>query len=240
MAALYPIIDLFCNSIYQKKCEDFYKLPGEYFHLNINNKLFYLVVILLFIALYISPIFIIKHEDRMGNASKFFRFGVLLLSVAMGMGISLINVLNLVEIMKQTYKAKGIFIHINDFLNEHAYLTIGIIVLAGVLASIEMVLLDKIVKIKFKAIEYSLEALFYITFFISGSIMICGTLYKLDIHIEDKTKYEMVTVEDKEYFVMTATNGKQLIVRYTIDEEGTYCFRTDSYMFIDEYSGECI
>lgn len=238
MATLYPIINMISNLIYQSRCEDFYKLPGKYFHLSIDNGLVYLVCILIFIALCFSPTLIAKYEDKMGNVSKVVRFLIILVSIVTGIGIGFINVLNLIEIMKQTYKAKGFFVHINNFLNEHSYLAIGIIVSLGVLASIEMVLLDKIVKIKFKAIRNSLEILFFITFLSSGLIMLYGTFFKLGIHIEDKTRYEMVNLEDKEYFVITATNGKQLIVKYTTDEEGNCYLWTDSYMFIDEYSGD--
>ena len=67
-------------------------------------------------------------------------------------------------------------------------------------------------------------------------MMLVGTMIKLSISIEDKTRYEFV-IYDKEYVVLSSSGDKILVVPFQIDNNGGYIFNTKEYMFKDSYSG---
>lgn len=66
--------------------------------------------------------------------------------------------------------------------------------------------------------------------------MFYGTMFKLSISMEDKTKYEFVTYE-REYVVLSMYKEKLLIVPYEINEKGQYIFKTNQYLFGEPYKG---
>jgi hypothetical protein len=64
-------------------------------------------------------------------------------------------------------------------------------------------------------------------------MMLVGTMIKLSISIEDKTRYEFV-IYDKEYVVLSSSGDKILVVPFQIDNNGGYMFK-DSYSGVYEY-----
>lgn len=64
-----------------------------------------------------------------------------------------------------------------------------------------------------------------------------GIILKFSIAIEDKTKYEFVTVEENKYVVLSEHEDKILIVPYEINENGQYVFNTSKYWFCEKYQG---
>ena len=64
------------------------------------------------------------------------------------------------------------------------------------------------------------------------------TLILISFSISDKTEYEVVKVQGKEYFVITEVNDHELIAEYVIDKNGVYNIVTDYYKFIDKNSGD--
>ena len=68
--------------------------------------------------------------------------------------------------------------------------------------------------------------------------MFYGVYARLNFSISDKTEYEVVKVQGKEYFVITEVNDHELIAEYVIDKNGVYNIVTDYYKFIDKNSGD--
>lgn len=74
-----------------------------------------------------------------------------------------------------------------------------------------------------------------------ANIIIIGygtwTRFKSDLNIENKTKYEFVSYQDKKYVVLSENDDKVLIVSFKIDDDGRYVFYTNKYRFIDICDG---
>lgn len=67
--------------------------------------------------------------------------------------------------------------------------------------------------------------------------MIYGTIFKLGISVEDKTKYEVVTIDEEDYVVLSEHDDKILVVLYEVKENGEYIFDTSKYWFYEKYQG---
>ena len=68
-------------------------------------------------------------------------------------------------------------------------------------------------------------------------LMLYGTIFKLSISIENKTKYEFVTYDNDEYVILSSYDEKLLIIPFEINENGHYIFKTDQYLFSERYGG---
>lgn len=153
------------------------------------------------------------------------------------MEIGLLNVYNLLEIMKQTYKTYGWIRSVINFVDKNAMITITIFIVAGSIALLGITLMDKIRVIKWKWIKNVINIVFILSFGISLLLMIFGTIFKMSISIEDKTKYELVTIDEEEYVVLSEHDDKILVVLYEVKENGQYIFNTSKYWIYEKYQG---
>lgn len=236
-AVLYSIINTVYKIYYQSKCEKFYGLPGKYFSSSIDNRIIYLGCIFLLVMIAIMPSSIKKYGKKNGITSKGHLLQAVFLSIAIGMEVGVFNVFNLIEIMKQTYKSNNFFRIINGWLNRNAILTILIVVVFGSVSVLGITLIEKIIDIKWKLVRNITFYLFVISIIISIFIMLYGTIFKLSITIDDKTKYEFVTLKNNEYVVISSYDNKLLVVPFEINEDGLYVFKTKQYCFEESYEG---
>lgn len=235
-ASLYPIVNTVYKIIYQSECEKFYGIPGKYFDSNIDNRLLYLCCIIILLLISIVPAFMKKYYEKRDNLTKGYLVEAVFLSVVIGMEIGLFNVYNLIEIMKQTHKTNDFFRLINNWLDNNACVTITIVVVLGSISVLGITLIDKLRCIKWNWIKNVVCAILSISLVASVVVMLYGTMFKLSISIEDKTKYEFVTYDD-EYVILSSYDEKILIVPFEIDEKGQYIFKTDQYLFGEQYEG---
>lgn len=237
LAALYPIVNFMYNLSYQSECEGFYGIPGKYFHSTIDNRLLYLACILILIIICATPIIIRKYDEKKQIQTKGLTVYFSFVAAVVGMEIGLLNVYNLLEIMKQTHKTYGWIRSVNNFLDKNATITIIVVIVAGTIALLGITLMDKIRVIKWKWIKNITNVVFILSFVISLLLMIYGTIFKLSISIEDKTKYELVTIDEEEYVVLSEHDDKILVVLYEVKENGQYIFDTSRYWFYEKYQG---
>lgn len=235
-AAVYPIINATYKVVYQAECEKFYGVPGKYFNATIDNRLMYLGCVIILILIGVAPSIIKKYHEKDGDLAKLALVESIFYSIIIGMEIGIFNVFNLVEIMKQTHKTHYFFRIINNWLDEHAYLTIIIVVVLGSISVLGITLIDRLKKIKWNWIRKVVCVVLYISLVVSILIMIYGTIFKLTISIEDKTKYEFVAY-DEEYVVLSVYNEKLLVAPFEINENGQYIFRTGQYWFVEADEG---
>lgn len=235
-ASIYPIINTVYKIMYQSECENFYGIPGKYFNSNIDNRLLYLCCIIILLLISIVPVFMKNYYEKRENLSKGHLVEAIFLSIVIGMEIGLFNVYNLMEIMKQTYKTNDFFRLINNWLDNNACFTIMLVVVLGSLSVLGITLMDKLKNIKWNWIKNVVCVILSLSLVASVLIMLYGTMFKLSISIEDKTKYEFVTY-DEEYVVLSLYNEKNLIVPFEIDEKGQYIFKTSQYLFDEQYEG---
>ena len=152
------------------------------------------------------------------------------------MGIGVYNIYNLVEIIKQTqiYTKYGLFKMINCWIGDHAYFISIAVVVLGILSVFGITIIEEIKRIKWKKLKKLLGVLFLISITLSLILMVYGTMFKLSISIEDKTRYEFVT-DDGEYVILSTYEDKLLVVPFEINENGQYIFKTYKYLFKDPY-----
>lgn len=235
-ASIYPIINTVYKIMYQSECEKFYGIPGKYFNSNIDNRLLYLCCIIILLLISIVPAFMKKYYEKRENLSKGYLVEAVFLSIIVGMEIGLFNVYNLIEIMKQTHKTNDFFRLINNWLDNNACFTITIVVVLGSISVLGITLMDKLKSIKWNWIKNVVCVILSVSLVASVLVMLYGTMFKLSISIEDKTKYEFVTY-DEEYVILSLYDEKILIVPFEIDEKGQYIFKTSQYLFDEQYEG---
>lgn len=237
LAALYPIVNFMYNLSYQSKCEGFYGVPGKYFHSTIDNRLLYLAYIIILIIICVTPVIIRKYDEKKQVQVKGSTVYISFVAAVVGMEIGFLNVYNLLEIMKQTHKTYDWIRSVNNFLDKNATITITVVIVAGTIALLGITLMDKLRGIKRKWIKIVINCVFIFSFVISLLLMIYGTIFKLGISVEDKTKYEVVTIDEEDYVVLSELDDKILVVLYEVKENGEYIFDTSKYWFYEKYQG---
>ena len=236
-ASLYAVANTVYKIKYQSECEKFYGIPGKYFDSNIDNRLLYLCCIIILLLISIAPAFMKKYYEKRENLTKGYLMEAVFLSIVIGMEIGLFNVYNLIEIMKQTYKTNHVFGLINEWLDNHAYFTITIVVALGSVSVLGISLIDKVRNIKWNWIKNAVCFILSVSLVASILVMLYGTMFKLSISIEDKTKYEFVTYDDYEYVILSSYDKINLIVPFDIDENGQCILKTSQYLFSKQYEG---
>ena len=238
IAAVYPICNTIYKVMYQNKCEEFYGVPGKYFNTSIDNRLIYLGCVILLLTVCILPVLIKKYDVKNENASKGYLMQTYFLAFVIGIEIGLFNVSNLIEIVEQTQKTNFLFDTINRWLNENAYFTVILIVILGIISILGVTLLKQIERIKYNWLKKAIDMVWCMSVLVSLMVMIYGTVFKLSISIEDKTKYEFQSIESSEYVVLATYHDKNVIVPFEVKEDKTYVFYTNQYMLVDVFSGK--
>lgn len=231
----YPIVNTVYKIMYQSKCETFYGLPGKYFDSNVDNRLLYLGCIIILLSISIVPALMKKYGEKRKNSTKGYWVEIFC-SIIIGMEIGLFNVYNLIEIMKQTNKTNNFFRTINHWLDNNSYFAITVVVVLGLISVFGITLTDKLKCIKWNWIKNVMCVILSVSLVASVLVMLYGTIFKLSISIEDKTKYEFVTY-DAEYVILSSYDEKLLIVPFEIDKNGQYIFKTGQYLFSEPYDG---
>lgn len=237
LVAIHPILDFVYNLYYQLECENFYSIPGEYFHSSIDDKLVYLTCILILIVLCTVPFIVRKYDEKKQIQTKGTTAYFSLVAIVLGLLIGIFNVCNLVEIMKRTYKTFDWVRNINDFLNKNATITVTIVIAAGIITWLTITLIDKIGAIKRSLIKNVIIVVFCLSFTTTILLIIYGVFFKLSISIENKTKYEFVTIDEEEYVILSEDDDKYLVVLYDVNENGQYIFDTSKYWFYEKHQG---
>lgn len=238
LAALYTVANFVHNLSYQEKCEKFYGIPGKYFHSIIGDRVVYLVSILLLIIVgAIIPLIMRKNEEKSKVKKRGETATVLIVTVLMGMVIGFLNLYSLLEIMKQTHKTYNWIRNINIILDENSTVTIGVVVLTGIISLFGITFIDKFGEIRRIWIRKVVGIVFDISFVMSLELLIFGMLFVLTRSVEDKTKYEVVTIDEVEYVVLSECDDKILVVLYEVENKGHYIFDTSRYWFYEKNQG---
>jgi len=69
-----------------------------------------------------------------------------------------------------------------------------------------------------------------------SNILLFGSISQITSTIDQKTKYEFITVDDNEYVILSEYKGKFLVVSFEKDR-GEYIFNTNQYKFINMNQG---
>ena len=74
--------------------------------------------------------------------------------------------------------------------------------------------------------------IFLFSFGMCSNILLFGSISQITSTIDQKTKYEFITVDDNEYVILSEYKGKFLVVSFEKDR-GEYIFNTNQYKFIN-------
>ena len=236
-ATLYPIVNTVYKIMYQNECEKFYGIPGKYFDSDIDNRLLYLLCIIILLFMGIMPILLKKYYEKKDKLTKGNLAEAIFLSVVIGIELGCINVYNLIEIMKQTYRTCEAFRKVNDWLDNHAYFTVTVVIVLGSISVLGLTLMEHLKNIKCNIVKNVVCIILSVSLIASLVVMVYGTIFKLSISIRDKSKYEFVMYNEEEYVVLSTYEEKILIIPYEIDEKEQYIFKTSQYSFINQDKG---
>ena len=185
----------------------------------------------------IMPNMLKKYYEKREKITKGNLAEAIFLSIIIGIVIGFINVYNLIEIMKQTYRTHIVFRVINNWLDNHAYFTITVVIVLGSVSVLGLTLMDHLKNIKCDKIKNVVCFILSVSLIASLMVMLYGTIFKLSISIEDKSKYEFVTYDEEEYVVLSSYDEKILIIPFEIDEKEQYIFKTGQYSFMNQDKG---
>lgn len=236
-ATLYPIVNTVYKIMYQNECEKFYGIPGKYFDSDIDNRLLYLLCIIILLFMGIMPTLLKKYYEKKDKLTKGNLVEAIFLSVIIGIELGCINVYNLIEIMKQTYRTCEVFQKINNWLDNHAYFTVTVVIILGSISVLGLTLMEHLKNIKCNITKSAVCVILSVSLIASLVVMVYGTIFKLSISIKDKSKYEFVMYNEEEQVVLSTYEEKILIIPFEIDEKEQYIFKTSQYLFINQDKG---
>lgn len=212
----------FCNQVYDViygiQCEQFYKIPNEYFYKNLDVDVFRLVV---FILIFLLIINIPKYINSINGSGKMDFYGRLFLTITSGLGISYINfyiflsIIVRLEFLNIITDAIGVFVLVS-----------GLFMFVGFTISCKWG--DTLKKICAMIISFHCLVL-------CGGV--CVTVFQ---NVEDKRNYEIVSVENKEYVILSKKDDKVLVVPFSVEynESGkVMVLHNDEYSLLDRYKG---
>lgn len=119
-----------------------------------------------------------------------------------------------------------------DWITNHEKLIIGIMVILATTAILVFCMTDEVKKIRFRKINIFINIIGLVSVIITVALFVGGVFIKLNYSIEDKRKYETVTIDNKDMVVLSTIDDKLLVAEYIV-KEGKVTFITNNYMLIE-------
>nr|WP_288652289.1 hypothetical protein [uncultured Faecalibacillus sp.] len=217
--------------IYQASCERFYGIPKYYFSYNLNDKLYWLLLTSIAIIICLTPRIIKKHcysSSKTFNRIIKYIF-IFLCCMSLWVVISLfLNII--VSYNYRDFILDGIVYLVNTYRNVMSVVFLlfsffTILFLYDINGFLKTARYKKIVLI-----------IFLFSFGMCSNILLFGSISQITSTIDQKTKYEFITVDDNEYVILSEYKGKFLVVSFEKDR-GEYIFNTNQYKFINMNQG---
>lgn len=228
-AIIYSIISFVYNNIYQRQCEEFYKIPAKYFKGNLDEKIMYLLLIMGLIGTVLYPILMRKHDKKENCETKATFLYYLGYMVIIGLYISVLNMAILRTILNNI--SENIF----AIYNKHTTIAMVSVVIITYIGLIGILFLDKINTLK--KLRKVILLVIITSILINALLLLGGTINILSKSIQDKDSYEIININNKKYVVLSEYDDKILAVPVYINKSGRYIFKTKTYEFIDRSQG---
>lgn len=217
--AIYVVYERVYNVFYGIQCEEFYKIPSEYFYRNVDTELFRLLIfVLLFLLVLNIPQYIKANTD----SSRIVIVETVMYGVVFGGVVAYINLFIFFYLAMQ-FNWNGGFISVGCV----CILLFGILMFHG----LTIPLLEQRKFIKYTCI-------FFI--FLQCSLLCIGFARIFFQDIEDKRDYEFVHVENKEYVVLSRKDDMALVVPFSVEyheSRKVIIFHNNEYSFLDGRQG---
>lgn len=235
ITALYTFVNIILNMQYRIACENYYNIPSKYFNTDYSSKIILLICLIFLIT---TPImcFCGKRYLIKSGATK---LEVIIFTTLFTIYISIcIGLLNLFSLRYIIEKEINIPINIANFINKYANEIVWGVMILGILSVFGIVLFDNIGKIKNKIIKKVMQFISWTPIALTVTLFAFGVYSKMASGVENLKKYEVVSMSDSQYVILSNCNDKALIVSFDVDENGQYIFYTSEYRFIDKYEGD--
>ena len=226
-------IRIILNAIYQfmhkNDCEEFYNIPGKYFEESIDNSLIrFFLIILLVVIIVLYPIIMKKlnHDNK-----KIFLIFAIGFSIIMGMVFGLLNIYSVTYIVTFS-KKKWLLRLVGLFGGKNFLIIIAIIsIITVMLITFNKEIDNRINKKRvLRKIFVGIGSLIIAVTFI---IIIIGQGLWFFSSVSDKTKYEVIIKDEKNYVIISnLDDDRMLIVPYELDEN-KYIFDTKEYEIVN-------
>jgi len=224
----YPVINYVYMLNYQIKCENFYGIPGIYFSKSANESFIYILLSILFLMLYFSPLFLEGYLNKTGGSIKYQEFYFIFLSLALGCFLGVINSMYIINLTYMFNSKYGIGSGTIEYINKNSNFILPVIIM-GAISLLWSTLAPNIAK---KGVKRFVILISLFSLLMSITIFTGGTFIELTKSIENKTKYEIITNKERDYIVISEKDGKILVSEYSFTD-GKYKIFTNQYFFFD-------
>lgn len=238
---LYFVINLICNYIYQNNCAKYYKIPAKYFSKTIDIDLIFIGLALLLLVISVIPVLIQRYSVKCKTDTNEKLAYMIFLEVIVGMTVGFVNIYYLILIFNNSNIPdwiKNIYAIIIFPHNE--YTAIFIIILFYVACVVLLLLNHNFKKIKRSFVRKFLYSFMCILIVFNILIVLMGICSKVNPPIMDKTSYEIISIQNDKYVVLSEYDNKCLCVKYKVKKEqrqNRFTLYTDSYYFFSREEG---
>ena len=228
MGGVYFASNYFYNQIYKQKNQSYYGIPSKYFQGSIEDKVFYLILVIILICIIFSSLLLLYNiKNRTDKIID--RLMVKITAFAMGVVFWILNIKNLFDIIEIIEKNK-----FTIFVNNHIFGVSMIIVMFPVVGIICITYNDEIgSKLNEKWKKY-FNMFAWVIFGLSFIMLIVALRVKFSYNAESKTIYETIVYEDKNMAILSDLDDKVLIVEYEINGNKETILKTYNYIIVDK------
>ena len=225
---VYFASNYFYNQRYKQKNQSYYGIPSKYFQGSIEDKVFYLILVIILICIIFSSLLLLYNiKNRTDKIID--RLMVKITAFAMGVVFWILNIKNLFDIIEIIEKNK-----FTIFVNNHIFGVSMIIAMFSVVGIICITYNDEIgSKLNEKWKKY-FNMFAWVIFGLSFIMLIVALRVKFSYNAESKTIYETTVYEDKNMAILSDLDDKVLIVEYEINENKETMLKTYNYMIVDK------
>ena len=228
MGGVYFVANYLYNQRYKQKNQSYYGIPSKYFQGSIEDKVFYLILVIILICIIFSSLLLLYNiKNRTDKIID--RLMVKITAFAMGVVFWILNIKNLFDIIEIIEKNK-----FTIFVNNHIFGVSMIIAMFSVVGIICITYNDEIgSKLNEKWKKY-FNMFAWVIFGLSFIMLIVALRVKFSYNAESKTIYETTVYEDKNMAILSDLDDKVLIVEYEINENKETILKTYNYMIVDK------
>ena len=228
MGGVYFVANYLYNQRYKQKNQSYYGIPSKYFQGSIEDKVFYLILVIILICIIFSSLLLLYNiKNRTDKIID--RLMVKITAFAMGVVFWILNIKNLFDIIEIIENNKVVI-----FVNNHIFGVSMIIAMFSVVGIICITYNDEIgSKLNEKWKKY-FNMFAWVIFGLSFIMLIVALRVKFSYNAESKTIYETIVYEDKNMAILSDLDDKVLIVEYEINENKETILKTYNYMIVDK------
>lgn len=227
ITGVYYISNYVYNQTYKRNSQVYYGIPSKYFQGSIEDKVFYLILLIILIGIIFSSLVYKKFIKN--RTDKFTNILIACMAVVMGFTLSFLNIKNMFDIIKSIENNK-----VAIFVNNHILEVSILIVIFSLIGIICVTYIDEIEsKLNDKWKKYF--NIFIMLIFSIFSIMLIKAIFiKFSYNAESKTIYETTIYEDKNMAILSDLDDKVLIVEYETNENRETILKTYNYIIVDK------